>query len=148
MVWSHQSYRSVCGSHQKGQPHEDSDSLLGGGIGTEAFHEGGLVMELHKCSWQLGFFFFPTSRYFICNCLHRKGVFSYYRRTDRNTYHILFGDVPIEFPTIFSLSVVQQQGQEDPNHKPHWYGSLICLDSAFILADVSESFLQFSAFCC
>lgn len=37
--------------------------------------------------------------------------------------------------------------QGHPSNRPYWYGSVGFLDSAFILADFSDSILQLSAIC-
>lgn len=70
-------------------------------------------------------------------------------RTDTHTVFYLAVSLQNSSPPFPMLqSVVQQHDCEDPSNKPYWYGSLIFLDSAFILADFSDSFLPFSAFCC
>ena len=69
---------------------------------------------------------------------------------DGHTHRVVFGAVLMGLRAAFPepRSVLQPQGSAGPGHKPNGYGSLIRLDSAFSLADFSDSFLQFSAFCC
>lgn len=62
--------------------------------------------------------------------------------------HCILLDVLTELLAPLSMlqSVVTQQDRDDPSHKPYWYGSLICLDSAFILPDYSDSIFAVFSF--
>lgn len=53
----------------------------------------------------------------------------------------------ISWQTVYAFShATGDQGH--PSNRPYWYGSVGFLDSAFILADFSDSILQLSAILC
>lgn len=76
--------------------------------------------------------------------------FSNYMATEKERLHSLYfiwrdpDNSSFAFPML--QPVVKQYDQDDPSNKPYWYGSLIFFDSAFILADFSNSFFAVFSF--